>query len=67
MEYKMLSRERLGIEPSSAVLLQTTALKAAESTSHSIIPKIYFFFSLPTALNLFFLALRPIQYPVINT
>ena len=33
-------RERLGIEPSSANKLQTTALKAAESTSNSIIPKI---------------------------
>ena len=32
-------RERLGIEPSSPGIPGTTALKAAESTSHSIIPK----------------------------
>ena len=32
-------RERLGIEPSSSGIPGTTALKAAESTSYSIIPK----------------------------
>jgi len=31
-------RERLGIEPSSQILFMTSALKAVESTSYSIIP-----------------------------
>tara|TARA_B100000073_G_scaffold319003_1_gene297552 strand:+ start:203 stop:328 length:126 start_codon:yes stop_codon:yes gene_type:complete len=36
--FENVERERLGIEPSSALKIQTTALKAVESTSYSIIP-----------------------------